>query len=265
MTVCVRRATSRSAFLVVAAVLFAASGPVGCGGAAAIAERTGGSADYDKGKKAYDEQNYLDASLDLKAFVEAYPGTERTDDALFYLGDSYFRMKDYALASGQFDRLLRDFPQSVHEPEARYLLARCDDLQSNSAMLDQTETDRAITRYREFLGLHPDHPRAADAKARLAAMQDKLAEKRYRNGRLYLKLRQHDAADRYFREVIENYPTSKWSAEAGLLLAESQMKQGRRAEALETLSAIPTGLARPDTQKKIDERRRAWEGEGHSR
>lgn len=259
-----RRAGPRPAAAAFVALLLVAVGPIGCG-AAAIAERTGGTADYDHGKKAYDQENWLDASLDLKAFVEAYPGTERTDDALFYLGDSYFRMRDYALASGQFDRLLRDFPQSIHEAEARYLLARCDDEQSNSAMLDQTETGRAISRYKEFLELHPEHPRAADAKKRLALLQDKLAEKRYRNGRLYMKLRHHDAADRYFRDVIVEYPTSKWAADAGLLLAESLMKRGRRDEAVATLQAIPGGLARPETQQKIDERRRAWGAEGHSR
>lgn len=234
----------------------------GCGGT--LQERTGGIADFDRGKKAYDETNWADAALDFKAYVEAYPGTERTDDALFYLGDAYFRMKDYALASGQFDRLLRDFPASVHEADARFLLARCDDLQSHGAMLDQTETDRAIVRYREFLGAHPDHPRAAEATARIAALRDRLAEKRFKNGRLYARLREHDAAERYLKGVIAEYPESRWAADAALLLAETLVKRDRRAEALATLRSVPPGLARAETQRKIDEQRRALEDGGKS-
>lgn len=232
----------------------------GCG--ATIQEQTGGIADYDRGKKAYDQENWSDAALDLKAFVEAYPGTERTDDALFYLGDAYFRMRDFALASGQLDRLLRDFPASVHEADARFLLARCDDLQSHGAMLDQTETERAIGRYREFLEAHPDHPRAPEARARVAALRDRLAEKRYKNGRLYARLRQYDAAERYLRGVIADYPESKWAATAGLLLAETLVKRDRPADALATLQGIPPGIAEAETQKKIDEHRRELEGAG---
>lgn len=251
---------SRRCLTLFAATAFLA---LGCGGT--LQEQTGGIADYERGKKSYDATNWADAALDLKAFVEAYPGTERTDDALYYLGDAYFRMKDYALASGQFDRLLRDFPSSLYEADARFLLARCDDLQSHGAMLDQTETDRAITRYREFLGAHPDHPRAAEATARIAALRDRLAEKRFKSGRLYTRLHEFAAADRYLRGIITNYPESRWSADAALLLAETLVSRGRRAEALEALRLVPPGLARAETQRKIDEKRRALESGGGSR
>jgi len=129
-------------------------------------------------------------------------------------------------------------------------------------MLDQTETERAITRYREFLGAHPDHPRAAEAIARIAALRDRLAEKRFKNGRLYTRLREFDAAERYLRGIIADYPESRWAADAALLLAETQVKRGRRAEALETLRGVPPGLARPETQRKIDEQRRSLESGG---
>jgi outer membrane protein assembly factor BamD len=232
----------------------------GCGGT--LHEQTGGIADYERGKRAYDQQNWADAALDLKAFVEAYPGTERTDDALFHLGDAYFRMGDHALASGQFDRLLRDFPASIYEADARFLLARCDDLQSHGAMLDQTETERAMGRYREFLGAHPDHPRAAEAQARLAALRDRLAEKRFKNGRLYVRQRQYAAADRYLQSVIADFPESKWAASAGLLLTETLLRRERREDAVATLRGIPPGVAEAETQRKIDELRRELEGAG---
>ncbi|HET9952563.1 MAG TPA: outer membrane protein assembly factor BamD [Candidatus Eisenbacteria bacterium] len=250
------RRTSRAARA--AAFLLGGAFLAGCG--ATVSEQPGGIADYERGKRAYDQENWLDASLDLKAFVEAYPGTERTDDALYYLGDAYFRMKDYALASGQFDRLLRDFPASVHEADASFLLARCDDLQSHPAKLDQTETERAITRYRAFLEAHPDHPRAAEARTRLLALRTKLAEKRYLNGKLYKKLKHIDAAERYYKSVMSDYSDTKWAADAALGLAEMLLEQGfPPGESLDILKAIPPGLATPETQHKIDDRLRKLE------
>jgi outer membrane protein assembly factor BamD len=230
----------------------------GCGGA--LQEQAGGVADYERGKRAYDQENWTDAVLDLKAFVEAYPGTERTDDALYYLGDAYFRIKDYALASGHLDRLLRDFPGSIHEPDARFLLARCDDLQSHGAMLDQTETERALGRYREFLELYPDHARAGEARERVQALRDRLAEKRFRNGRLYLRLREFDSAELYLRTILTEFPDSRWAAEASLLLGEALLKRDKRTEALEALRAAPLPVAAPETKRKIEELLRELEG-----
>jgi outer membrane protein assembly factor BamD len=230
----------------------------GCGGT--LQEQAGGIADFERGKQAYDQTNWADAVLDLKAFVEAYPGTERTDDALYYLGDSYFRMKDYALASGQLDRLLRDFPGTIYDADARFLLARCDDLQSHGPLLDQTETERAIGRYREFLELHPDHARAAEARERVQALRDRLAEKRYLNGRLYSRLHAYDAAELYLRSVLEQYPESRWSADAALLLADVLLKRGKRDDALQALRDAPLKAADEKTRREIDGRRRELEG-----
>jgi outer membrane protein assembly factor BamD (BamD/ComL family) len=81
----------------------------GCGGALR-GQISPGAANYESGKAAYDRRDWTDAIADLKAYVEQYPGTELTDDALYYLGQSYFQIKDYALASSQLDRLARDFP-----------------------------------------------------------------------------------------------------------------------------------------------------------
>jgi outer membrane protein assembly factor BamD len=244
---------ARAVAFVLVGALFA-----GCG--ASIKEMPGGIADFERGKRSYDEENWLDASLDLKAFVEAYPGSERTDDALYFLGDAYFHMKDYALASGQFDRLLRDFPASVHEADASFLLARCDDLQSHPAKLDQTETERAITRYQAFLEAHPDHPRAPEAQERLKSLRSKLAEKRFLNGKLYKKLKHIDAAERYFKGIMQDFSDTRWAADAALALAEMFVEQGfPPGESIDILKSIPPGLAIPETQHKIDVQLRSLE------
>lgn len=215
----------------------------GCGAAATLQERSGGSPDFDKGKAAFDRGDWVEAQLDLKAYVEQYPGTDRTDDALYYLGLAYFRSKDYALASSQFDRLARDFPQSPFQPEAMFYLARCDDLESRPAPLDQTETLRAIERYNQFLNLYPDHAHSAEARARTQALRDRLAEKRYRNGRLYAKLNQRSAAALYLRELLQEFPESRWAGDGALLLAEVLLKDEKKAEAIEALRKVPAAAS----------------------
>jgi outer membrane assembly lipoprotein YfiO len=227
----------------------------GCGGSLRE-QRREGRADFQAAKASYDRGNFLDAIPDFKAYIEQYPGTDRTDDALYYLGESYLREKDYALASAQFDRLLRDFPTSPLQADALFELARCDDLQSHPAPLDQTETGRALTRYHQFVDQYPEHPRVAEAKARTQALRDRLAEKLLRGGRLYVKLRQDMAAEIYLRRVLSEYPDSKWTAEAALLLADVLNRQGRKGDAVEMLKKYVPSSSDGDLKRKADERLR---------
>ena len=225
---------------------------LGCGGTLKEGRREG-TPDFQGAKAAFDKGDYLDAIPDFKAFVEQFPGTDKTDDALYYLGVSYSKEKDYALASAQFDRLLRDFPTSPLQPDALIELARCDDLQSHGAPLDQTETERALTRYNQFVDQYPDHARAAEARARIQVLRDRLAEKILRSGRLYFKLRRDSAAEFYLRKLIREYPDSKWVREAAGLLSEVLKRQGREPEAAE----IRKKQAPPDKElPKADERSR---------
>jgi len=244
--------TSRMARRAFAALLLAALA-AGCGGTLKESQ-VGGVASYERGKGEYDREDWVDAIADLKAYVEQFPGTEKTDDALYYLGDSYFKTKDYVLASGQFDRLIRDFPTTPYHPDALYMLARCDDLQSRPAPLDQTETTRAISRYSDFLSLYSDHPKAQEARTRLGALTDRQAEKAFRNGRLYLRLKQWDAAGHYFEQVIHDYPESRWSLDARVLLADAYVKTGREAEAADTLRSVLNGTASSGTKREASKR-----------
>jgi outer membrane protein assembly factor BamD len=236
----------------------------GCGGT--LRERQGtGVADFDAAKAAYERGDYLDAIPDYKAYIEQYPGTDRTDDALYDLGECYLKQKDYALASGQFDRLLRDFPTSPLQPDALYELARCDDLQSRGAQYDQSETLRALERYNQFLDQYPEHARAVDARARIRVLRDRLAEKLFRTARLYWKLRQDGASAQTLRGLLTDYPDSRWSSEGALLLADVLVRQGRQEEAVETLKKLLASGPESDLKRRVDERLKALQGSGTPR
>ena len=242
---------TRGTLVALALAMLAAAG---CGGT--IQESgVSGVASYERGREAFDRKDYVDAIADLKAYVEQYPGTENTDDALFYLGESYFGIKDYALASGQYDRLIRDFPASPYQPDALVQLARCDDLQSHSAPLDQAEALKAISRYKSFLELYPEHPRAELARTRLAVLSDRQAEKRWRNGRLYKRLKSYDSALFYFESVMKEYPDSRWAAESAILASDIHLRRHHWEEAIEVLGRVDQIASAPAGLKKEAQRR----------
>jgi len=228
---------------------------LGCGGSLKEGRREG-TPDFRAAKGEFDKGNYLDAIPDFKAYVEQYPGTDLTDDALYYLGLSYIQEKEYALASAQFDRLLRDFPTSPLQADALLELARCDDLQSHPAPLDQTETARALTRYNQFVEQYPAHARVGEAKARVQVLRDRLAEKLLRSGQLYLKLRRYPASEFYLKRMLREYPDSKWVSEATRLLRDVAARQGRSEREAKKGAADSTGQ---EPRHKANERGRGIE------
>jgi outer membrane protein assembly factor BamD len=239
---------------------FAAAAVVVAGCGASLQEHSvEGVASYERGKESYEKKDYTDAIADLKAYVQQFPGTDNTDDALYYLGMSYFQIKDYPLASGQFDRLLRDFPASPRQPDALFQLARCDDVQSHPAPLDQTETLRAISRYKQFLDLYPESPDAPQARERLAALEDRQVQKEYLNGRLYYRLKQYGAAELYLRAVAAEHPKSQWGGQAAWLLGQIYAKRGRTEEAIAVLKQVETSEAPSETKREARDKLRDLE------
>ena len=110
--------------------------------------------------------------------------------------------------------------------------------------------------------LYPEHPRAPEAKRRMDALTDRLAEKRWRSGRLYFRLKQYDAAEFYFRSVIQTYPTSPWAFESQLYLADVLIRKKKVAEAVTVLRAVGESIASADVKARAERRLKEIKGDG---
>lgn len=176
--------------------------------------------------------SYYDAISELTLFTAENPGSGLLDTALFYLGEAYLGKRDYPMAAAEFERLLREFPGSGHAPAARFSLGVAYDEQSLPAELDPTMTERAIEQFLLFMRLHPESPHVPEARERVNALRGKMAKKAYLNGRLYIKLKQPEAARFYFDIVASEYPESEYAPNA--------LFEGARAYEMEgnTTSAI---------------------------
>jgi branched-chain amino acid transport system substrate-binding protein len=75
-------------------------------------------AEYKKGDLDRAIQHFQD-------FIIQYPRTSLTDDALYYLGDSYSQRREYKVAAIQLERLISYFPSSSYVQEGQWSLANC--------------------------------------------------------------------------------------------------------------------------------------------
>jgi len=198
----------------------------GCGGAIPIPEGPGSEADYLKGERLVQQERWLQATESLERFRTEHPGSDRIDDAIFLLGKAHQGAGDHLLAREEFDRLLRDFPQSEHREAAQFERAMSWLAEVRGPALDPQPTEEALEALRTYLRLYPEGGWRTQAEAGIAKCLDRLAVKSCLNGETYLRLGHPEAALIYFEKSLEILPTSSRAGEALLGLGRAHEARG---------------------------------------
>jgi TolA-binding protein len=134
----------------------------------------------------------------------------QTANASYYLGFTYFLSKRPYLAAQVFEKMIRDYPQSSLDKEARMLLG-------DSFFLAK-DYDGAIAKYKDFLASYPMDPLDSAAVFRL--------------GSSYFEKKDYSAALTNFREIIEKYPNDFFAPIAQYFIGETFLMSGKPRDAL---------------------------------
>lgn len=188
---------------------------------------------YDFGLNKMEQEDWLDALDAFRAITLSHSGSDIVDDALYHQGEMHIKLKEYPLAVVVFRRLISDFPQSPYSDESQYKMAYATFLQSNPPHLTQDKTFEAIQELQFFLEEYPNSDWSAEVHELLQECFDKVAEKDYRIGNLYYKMKDWEAARLYYKELLEVYPMSNWASRAQYEIAESYAREGKLREAIE--------------------------------
>ncbi len=202
-------------------------------------------------------RHYADAAELLKVYIANNAGSADVDKAVDLLGECYLKTRAWAMAATEFERLLRDYPESDSCAAAAFGLGEAYFGQSRSPDFDQEFTLKAEAQWQSYLRAYPDHWRIPEARHRLMQARMRLATKLLNTGNLYLKMGQVTPARIYFERVDSEYPDTPQRADAWVGLALCDVRQGRRAEAVERLKRVETEFAgRPAADRAARERAR---------
>ncbi len=208
-------------------------------------------------RRLHDKGDYTTSAELLKIYVSNNAGSTDVDQAIFLLGHCYLKTKDWVAASSEFDRLLRDYPESDSSAAARFAMAEAEFAQSRTADFDQEHTIKALDQWQQYLRDFPGHWQNVEAEQRILACRTRLADKLVRTGVLYLQLKLPDPARVYFKKVTLEYPDTIWVPEAEMGLAMCDVRQGKRAEAIAQFKGIEERYAgRPIAERAARERKR---------
>ena len=160
------------------------------------------------------------------------------DEAIDRLGECYLGIREWPSAQVEFERLLREYPESDSAGSASFQLGVALFGQSRPRDFDQEFTVKALQQWQNYLSSYPGHWRNPEARKRVGETRARLAAKLTDTGHLYLKLKLPSPARIYFRRVVEEFGDTPSGGEARLGLALCDAQEGRRREAIEQLREV---------------------------
>lgn len=117
---------------------------------------------YDKGYTLYHQERYLDAEASFQRFLQAYPGTELSDNAQFWIGESRFARGDIQGALAAFRETLQRYPEGNKVPDAL--------IKEGDCLVELGDKDGARQRYREVQQRFASSGAAVMAEERLSSL-----------------------------------------------------------------------------------------------
>jgi outer membrane protein assembly factor BamD len=155
------------------------------------------------------------------ALVLTNPGSDPlAAEASYYQAECDFADGLYLEAAREFRRVADEHASHPLAPDA---LLRAGDAQAQlwqDPELDPEYGQAATSTYRELVARFPDSRAAQRAAMKLVRLADMFADKDYRSGRFYQRLKAYDSAILYFRGVVADYPQSRYAPQALLRLVE---------------------------------------------
>ena len=217
---------------------------------------------YQLASKYLEKTEYIKAIEAFQTLVYNFPGSEWVDDGQYGLAESYFRSKDTVNAVFEYERIVNDFSMSPFVEKAQFKIAMCYFEQSLDAVRDQENTYQAVQAFLNFLEDYPDSPLAKEARTKYSTCRAKLAEKAYKNGELYLKMGQTEAALLYFREVLDTFGDTSWIHHARYGIGCALLKQGELDEARQALEQVVRNGTEKRLKRKAQKKLKEMEKDG---
>lgn len=169
---------------------------------------------FAKAKALYEKERYGDAARAFETVLSLGRGSETSREAQYLLAESYFKNKEYLIAASEYRRYITFYPRSELRTDADFMEAYSYYKISPRYKLDQTDTERAITLFRVFIGRYPDSEKSVEAAALLDEMRNKLALKSISAANMYFNLKLYISAAMYYQVTVDTYPETAYAEEA---------------------------------------------------
>ena len=176
---------------------------------------------YKMGVMYYEKGDYTRAYNLLEELHGIYRGTKRAEKVYFYLAGSHYGKKEYILAGYHYGMFARTYPNSEYTEEAYYKSAYCAYLNASPSTLDAAYTLEGIKALQYFIDKYPKSEHVYECNSLIDELRVRLEDKAFFNAKLYYKIGDYKAAVIALKNVLLDYPDTKYREEILYLVVRS--------------------------------------------
>ncbi|WP_290743411.1 outer membrane protein assembly factor BamD [Fibrobacter sp. UBA4309] len=178
-------------------------------------------AKYETAEELFKKGKYGRAQDKLEDILSLCAGTGYMEQSQFLLAESYFNLEEWIEARGEYGSFIINFPGSPFVETAEFRKAIASFNMEFRVSRDEANTTIAMRDFERYLSNYPDSPLRDSVNYYYDLLVERLAEKEFQTGRLYLRMDKPQAAVIYFKEFLETYQKSKRRREALFLIAQA--------------------------------------------
>jgi len=174
------------------------------------------------GQEDLKAERFESARQAFQRLLREYPDSKHRRDALLNLADSYYKAEEYIEARVQYSEYVQLYPVSPQTAKAYYFLGMSDFNRILAYDQDQATTRDALKSFEELTKRFPRSTYAPQAKEKIEVLRELVAKHELFIARFYMAKGKHVSAIPRFLEVVKNYRDQpEVRAEAMYHLAES--------------------------------------------
>ena len=184
---------------------------------------------FDKAVMYYETDDYNRALPLLEELSTAFRGSAKAEEVNYYYAYCHYSLGEYLMASYLFDIYAQTYPSSKHTEECQYMTAYCFYLLSPIYKLDSKNTYKAINQFQLFTNLYPKSERVKECNNLIDELREKLAKKSFNNAKQYYTTEYHKSAIIALKNVLLDFPGSKYEEEIYFLIIESSFQLAKNS------------------------------------
>lgn len=193
---------------------------------------------YVQATREYSQHFYEPAIADYQKLIDEYPFSPYAEEAELNIGLSYYKMHNYAEATGAFTDFLRMHPTSKQVDLASYYLAMSHFDQIGRPDQDQTQTEMALAQFMSIEQRFPESDFAQLAQEQIVICREMLSRHEYLIGDFYFKRANFKAAESRMAELVAFYQDTPMAPEGLYDLGRTLEKQGKKYSAAQAFAAL---------------------------
>jgi len=176
---------------------------------------------YRKGLAYYEEGDFQKSQALFELIINNFRGRKEAEDLYFRYAYTHFYLKNYILSAYYFKNFSSTYPLSNLREEADYMNAYSHFKLSPVFRLDQSNTQKAIDGFQDFVNSYPRSERLEECNRLIDGLRAKLERKAFEEAKLYYDLREYQASLQSFENLLKDFPESRDAERIRFLMVEA--------------------------------------------